>query len=158
MPVDSSNFGPLHVLTEHAAHLNGITVPDSTQPPFYELMSGALVWRDETREDTPTEVIWALRLVCAYRTSLMRGQPRAEFATLWEHCLRQFPNWVGFLPERRASDPVLLEIYRRGEVGSRKCLRDFEREELMHNPPMQRTGAAGILSGVRRWFRRGPGR
>lgn len=26
------------------------------------------------------------------------------------------------------------------------------------NPPMQRTGAAGILSGIRKWFARGPGR
>jgi hypothetical protein len=27
-----------------------------------------------------------------------------------------------------------------------------------HNPPMQRTGAAGIFSGVRKWFGRGSGR
>jgi hypothetical protein len=28
---------------------------------------------------------------------------------------------------------------------------------LRANPPMQRTGAAGIVSGVRKWFGRGPG-
>jgi hypothetical protein len=129
MPAKPHGFDPFRVLSEHAAHLNGITAADRTQPPFYELMSGALVWRDETRPNTPTEVIWALRFLCAYRTSLMLGEPRAELATIWEHSVSLFPKWVGFLPERRASDPELLAIYRRGNLGLRKCLRDMEAAE-----------------------------
>lgn len=31
-------------------------------------------------------------------------------------------------------------------------------KEVSHNPPMQRTGAAGMFSGIRKWFGRGPGR
>ncbi len=31
-------------------------------------------------------------------------------------------------------------------------------DAAMDNPPMQRTGAAGIFSGIRSWFGRGPGR
>jgi hypothetical protein len=129
MPEDSCNFDPLRVLTEHAGYLNAIAVPDRTEPPFYELMSGALVWPDETRPDTPVEVIWALRSVFAYRTSVMLGEPRTELAKFWEHAISHFPKWVGFLPERRASDPELLAIYRRGSVGLRKCLRDMETAE-----------------------------
>ncbi len=78
MPIESQNFDPFQVLTEHAAHLNGIAVADRTRLPFYELMSGARVWRDETCSDTPIEVIWALRLVFACRMSLMLGGPRAS--------------------------------------------------------------------------------
>jgi hypothetical protein len=129
MPEDTRNFDPFRVLTAYAAHLNAIDAPSRSQPPFYELMSGAVVWRDETRRDTPVEVIWALRFVCAYRTSLMLGEPRTELAKFWEHALSQFPKWVGFSPERRASDPELLAIYRRGSVGLRKCIRDMEAAE-----------------------------
>lgn len=125
MPTKSDIFDPFRVLSEHAAHLKEITVADRTQAPFYELMSGALLWRDETRSDTPTEVIWALRPVWAYRTSLMLGAPRAERLKIWEHALSLFPEWVGFLPDRRAPDPELLAIYRPGEVELRKRLRDI---------------------------------
>jgi hypothetical protein len=44
-----ANFGPLRELTDHAAHLNGSDRPNLLSQPVYELMSGALVWRDETR-------------------------------------------------------------------------------------------------------------
>lgn len=97
--------------------------------PFYELMSGALIWRDETRRDTPIHVVWALRAIWAYRTSLMLGKPRAELAEFWRFGLAHFPRWVGFRPERREASPKLLAIHRRGEVSMRKCLRDLERQE-----------------------------
>jgi hypothetical protein len=129
MPLDPGDFEPFSVLAEWAAHLNAIAVPGRAEPPFYELMSGALVWRDETRPDSPVEVIRALRLVCAYRTSITLGQPKTELAKVWEHAMSHFPKWVGFLPERRASNPELLAIYRRGSVSLRKCLRDMQAAE-----------------------------
>lgn len=129
MPSESQSFDPVRVLAEHAAHLNGITVADPTQPPFYEVMSGALVWPVETRSETPIAVIWALRTLWAHRTSVMLGEPKPELAKFWEHGLSHFPKWVGFLPERRAPDPELLAIYRRGSVGLRKCLRDMDATE-----------------------------
>jgi hypothetical protein len=126
---DDANFDPYRTLAEHAAHLNGVRRPGWFSKPFYELMSGALVWRDERRRDTPVHVVWALRAVWAYRTSLMLGAPREELAEFWQYGLKHFPQWVGFRPERREPTPELLETYRRGDVSLRKCLRDLERED-----------------------------
>ena len=128
VPSDHGKFDPFRVLTEHAEHLNGIRRPKLFSKPFYEIMSGALVWRDERTAQTPVEAIWALRLIWAYRTSLMLNNPRTEWESLWNHAYAHFPAWVGFRPSRRAPTPKLLRIYRKGDVGLRKCLRDLERE------------------------------
>ncbi len=90
-------------------------------------MSGGLVWTDETNKATPIEVIWALRFLVAYRTGLMLNKPREELKPLWEHALTLFPHWVGFRSDRREAAPDLLEIYKRGSISVRKCLRDIER-------------------------------
>jgi len=92
------------------------------------MMSGALVWSDETNSKTPVEVIWALRGLFAYRTSLMLNRPRDELAPMWDLGVSLFPKWVGFRPERRQATAKLLQIYRRGDVSLRKCLRDIDRE------------------------------
>jgi hypothetical protein len=118
----------IRTLTKHAEHLNAIRQPASSPEIFFELMSGALVWSDETNPTTPTEVVWALRVIFAYRTSLMLNQPRAGFKPVWDQGLALFPKRIGFLPERRQPTPNLLAIYRRGDVSLRKCLRDMERE------------------------------
>lgn len=123
----SDNFDPFQTLTDHAEHLNAICVPNLSAKVSYEVMSGALVWSDEMNSTTSIEVIWALRLVFAYRTSLMLNTSREEFKPIWNHGLSQFPNWVGFLPERRQPTPELLQIYRREHVSLRKCLKNAER-------------------------------
>jgi hypothetical protein len=131
MADDWDNFDPYRTLNQYSGHLNGIRSAGN-QLPFYELMSGGLVWEDETRgilQRMPTEVIWALRALWAYRTSLMLGEPREELAEFWEYGLAHFPRWVGFLPERRTPTAKLLEIHRRGDVSLRKCLRDLECED-----------------------------
>jgi hypothetical protein len=131
MTGDPDNFDPYRTLDEYADHLNRIRWPRFGLP-FYDLMSGGLVWTDETRhlfERTPTETIWALRALWAYRTSLMLGNPREELAAYWRFGLSRFPRWVGFRPARRRATARLLEIYRRGDVSLRKCLRDSERNE-----------------------------
>jgi hypothetical protein len=58
---------PITALREHADHLNSIRKPKLFKKVFYELMSGGLVWTDETRPDTPWEVTNSLRLIVAYR-------------------------------------------------------------------------------------------
>src|SRR5688572_22563923 len=131
MTDDRDDFDPYRTLDEYADHLNRIRWRRFGFP-FYDLMSGGLVWTDETRHllrRTPTEVIWALRALWAYRTSLMLDNPREELAEYWRFGLSRFPRWVGFRPARRRATPRLLEIYRRGDVSVRKCLRDSEREE-----------------------------
>lgn len=117
-------FDPYQSLEEYASRIDGIRESDLSLKPFYDWMSGALVWRDETRPDTPTRLIWALRPVWAYRTSLMLGEPREELAQCWQFGLERFPNWVGFLPERREPRAELLEIYRKGKVKMLEALRE----------------------------------
>jgi hypothetical protein len=91
-------------------------------------MSGGLIWTDETNKNTPIEVIWALRYLVAFRTSLMLGKPREELRSFWEYGLSLFPKWVGFRSERRQPAPDLMKEYRRGSISLRKCLRDMDRE------------------------------
>ena len=119
---------PLYQFELYADHLNAINKPAEREDVFYEIMSGALMWRDETNKNTPVEVKWALRLIASYRTSLMLDEPRTKYKPIWDRAQSLFPDWVGFRPERRKPTPRLLEIYRRGDVSTRKCIRDAERE------------------------------
>jgi hypothetical protein len=113
---DDRAFDPFRELSEHAKHLNAITesMPDSV--PFYEYMSGALVWPDETTKQTPIKVIWALRAVWAYRTSAMFGGSKDKHLAIWNHARSCFPAWVGFRPERSVATDSLVLIYRAGEA------------------------------------------
>src|SRR5262245_18119894 len=85
-------------LTEYAKHLEAIRSPAWWPKVAYEIMSGALVWSDETYCKSPVEVIWSLRAVRAYRTSLMLNELRKELKPYWELGLSLFPRWVGFRP------------------------------------------------------------
>ena len=58
----------------------------------------------------------------------MLDKPRDELAEYWRFGLEKFPKWVGFRPQRRVATPRLLRIYRAGDIRTRKCLRDTERE------------------------------
>lgn len=127
---DADNFDPYRTLSEYADHLNAIRWPRFGFP-FYDIWSGGLVWTDETRHlirRTPTEVIWALRALWAHRTSLILGEPRDELAEFWRFGLERYQRWVGFRPARRRPSAKLLEIYYRGDVSLRKCIRDIEWE------------------------------
>lgn len=116
-------------LSAHADHLNAIDAPDPGAKAFYDIMSGALVWSDETTPETPTAVVWALRRLLAYRTRAMldSAEPDNDF---WTRCVAMFPNWIGFLPERRKQTPELLAEYRRGGVSLKRCLRKIEGESV----------------------------
>ena len=90
-------------------------------------MSGALIWSDETNAETPVYVIWALRQLLAYRTRLMLDDAEPD-NVFWDQCVKLFPNWIGFLPERRKQTPELLAEYRRGDISTKACIRKLERE------------------------------
>ncbi|WP_145266389.1 hypothetical protein [Calycomorphotria hydatis] len=124
---DKLIYDGLYQLTTHADHLNAINTPNPVATATYELMSGALIWSDETKADTPVYVICALRQLFAYRTRLMLddAEPDNDF---WDQCVKLFPNWIGFLPERRKQTPELLAEYRRGDVSTKACLRKLEHE------------------------------
>jgi len=121
-------------LARHAAHLNSLHRRRLFARPFYEIMSGALVWRDESDRDTPSELIDVLPCLWAYRTSHMLGEPREELAGVWRLALQACPQWVGFRPSRRTQTPKLLRIYREGDIRLRKCLRDMKRESAAESP------------------------
>ena len=125
---DDDQFDPVQTLTACAEQLNAICSPGWWPRVSYEIMSGALIWSDETSADLPVQAIWALRYIRAYRTSLMLNKPREELKPMWDLGLSLFPKWVGFRPERREPSAKLLQIYRRGNVSLRKCLRNIERE------------------------------
>src|SRR4051812_20978456 len=92
---DDRHFDPVQTLTAYAERLNAIGSPGWWPKVSYEIMSGALIWSDEKNRDLPVEVIWALRYIVAYRTSLMLNKPREELKPMWDLGLSLFPKWVG---------------------------------------------------------------
>ena len=117
----------MNALETHASHLNSLCEPDANATIDYDVLADAIIWSDETNDATPIDVIHALRQLRHYRTHVMleNDEPNND---VWRHCLTLFPHWVGFLPERRTPTPELLDEYRRGDVSSRWCLRQLERE------------------------------
>ena len=124
--VDLETYG-MTALQTHASQLNAICVPDPHAAISYDIWAGALIWADETVDSTPSEVICALRQLRHYRTHVMRHDLEPD-NDVWRHCQGLFPDWVGFLAERRKPTPELLAEYRRGRISSRWCLHQLERE------------------------------
>jgi hypothetical protein len=114
-------------LATHADYLNAIDTADPGAVATYEILSGALIWSDEMKRDTPVYVIWALRELFNYRTHLILNDVEPDNES-WARCVAMFPNWIGFLPERRKPTPELLAEYRRGRLSLKRCLREFDRE------------------------------
>ena len=80
-----------------------------TARPFYEAMSGGLMWGDEQSEIPFSELGW-FRAALAYRTSVILGQPRNELESIWNALRRFAPNWPGFRAERCSPSPELVEL------------------------------------------------
>lgn len=76
----------------------------------FEWLSGAFVWSDEgmVLPDQPAEVViivgGLIKRLAAYRASLILGEPRTEFADVWDEVRKAAPNWPGFRPERQHPD------------------------------------------------------
>jgi hypothetical protein len=104
---------PEDTLRRWAAHLDEISEQRVTEP-FRDLMADGLIWRDETVEATPSEVISALRLVWHYRTGLIIGEQR-RFSDTWQLARGLFPHWVGFRPDRCSPSTELAELYARSQ-------------------------------------------
>ena len=118
----------MEILVAYARHLDNINTIDPNAKARYEGLSGALIWPDETNRNTPFEIISALRQLWAYRTQSMLTKAEPD-DPIWEKCVTLFPNWNGFLPERRMATPELLAEYRRGRISFRWGLRQLERRE-----------------------------
>src|SRR5262245_49714414 len=79
---------------------------DPTLRSRFEIMSGALMWRDEFPR--PNSSDWKLvmpnyvyRYLLAYRASITLGEEQAGFRPVWEQVARYAPGWTGLRPERR---------------------------------------------------------
>lgn len=124
--MDLQRYG-MAALQIHAAHLNAICTPDPNAAVAYDMLADALIWSDETVDSTPIDVIHALRQLRHYRTHVMLHDIDPD-NDVWQHCHLLFPEWVGFLPERRKPTPELLAQYRRGDISTTWCLRKIESE------------------------------
>lgn len=120
---------PLDTLRAHATRLNSLSTPAPSARVFYEIMSGGLVWSDEAGEDLPVEVVWALRPLFAFRSSMILGSPQEKWRTYWDACVVLFPRWVGFHAERTTPTPALLRILRQGERRLDRCLESLDDEK-----------------------------
>jgi hypothetical protein len=116
-------------LAEIAPLMRGL-VASSEAKPYYEVLSDALVWRDELPESRVLSTIknWqVLRLVLHVRTKLIRGEPIERYEKdLWDEARILFPEWPGFAPWRSSPDlrGLLVEL----SADSRRELEEFERE------------------------------
>lgn len=88
----------------------------------YELMSGAVIWNDETIGNLPFDLISSLRLIWAYRSSLYLEKPRKEFEKVWNEAIRLFPNWPGFHPSRIQPEEKVITYYKEAKRNSHRSL------------------------------------
>ena len=124
--MDSKLQELIEELRKHASKLNALSEPLPGATVFYEVMSGGLVWSDEKIEGVPVEVIWALRPLWAFRSSLIAEAPQEKWRSYWDICRTIFPSWVGFRPERSTPSPELLKILQRGQRRLDVCLKKAE--------------------------------
>jgi len=75
------------------------------------MLADAVVWIDES-PSLPQNLMWCLRQLWRCRTCGIIGIP-VESEAWWKRAMELFPEWIGFLPERTASSPENVEVYRR---------------------------------------------
>jgi len=73
---------------------------DKDAKPFFDLMSGGMLWSDETISGLSPELLGCLRALFRYRTSLIEGRPDTRFEALWARIKQLNPNWIGLRSER----------------------------------------------------------
>ena len=90
-----------------------------------ELLSGAFVWSDEQPTTDNIEgprVIEFLKVLIAYRASVIRGNPNKDFEHTWNEFAEACPTWPGLRPER--ADYSLKEALDAENAG---MIRELER-------------------------------
>ena len=85
------------------------------------MMSGALMWDDE-KPDIPFSELGWFRAALAYRSSVILGQPRTEFESVWIALQRIAPNWPGFRAERCTPSPELVDYLQEQRKSSARSL------------------------------------
>ena len=114
----------LAALNAHAALLNSISRPSWFARPFYEYLSGGLVWSDETNVSFDT--INVLRPLFNHRSVLILGTNDQTWAAYWRIANDLFPNWIGFQASRCESTPSLRKLIRAGRLRMHRECRELE--------------------------------
>ncbi len=104
----------------HARRLNDLTFSETARR-FYEVMSGALMWDDE-KPDIPFSELGWFRAALAYRSSVILGQPRTEFESIWSALQRTAPKWPGFRAERCTPSPELVDFLNAQRKSSKRSI------------------------------------
>lgn len=100
--------------------------PDPQAKPTYEWLSDAILWPDEI-EGIRGERMWPLRTIWHYRTGLIIGEDRTQYAAHWQIAQQVLASWIGFLPERCRPDAGLAAIYHAGARQLDRSLRLLDR-------------------------------
>jgi hypothetical protein len=98
----------LSMLLAVATELHTSRDYDPNAVPFFDLMSGGLVWSDERQANV--RAVWALRPLWMYRTSVLLGVPDTRHSALWQEAQRIVPDWIGFHPARCTPSPELAAL------------------------------------------------
>ena len=128
----------LTLLRAHADEINAMCKRRWFARPFYEYMSGALVWSDET--DASGEMLNALRMLFHCRTQLLMESTRTEWIEYWNAAQNIVPKWVGFHPSRYTSTQKLRTIIKAGEnrleadLAAWECESERNTEQQSHAP------------------------
>lgn len=123
---DFATYG-MEAVEANAAVLDSICKPDPNAKPQYDMLSDAIIWSDEKHSKLTSDLICAMRQVWRFRTLCILRDHRIDSDVITK-CVKLFPHWIGFLPERWNSTPEVLAEYRRGEITTRWCLRNLDRE------------------------------
>ena len=98
--------------------------------PFYDGLSGALIWTDEWPDVTVGSLqvteVGLLRLLLAYRGSLIAGAPILEWSACWNDAQRAAPSWPGFRRRRCRRSRVLARYQSRAAEAFLSSVRRWE--------------------------------
>ena len=91
--------------------------PDPQARVGYDLFAGGLAWSDEAPDpaaltEPELPLLQALRPVWRFRATLVAGAPEERYRSAWDLANELFPNWPGFLVDRRDPRwrPVLADL------------------------------------------------
>jgi len=78
----------------------------------YHGLADAVYWDDEIPNDLSEDADNGLRFILRYRTTVLLGEPDAQWARFWEKGKASFPDWIGFSPDRIAPNDAISEFYK----------------------------------------------
>lgn len=115
-------------LQRHAGEINAISLVDPGARVFHDVMSNAFIWRDEVPTMDDVSLIWLLRPVWHFRTSLIIESPSRKHAPYWDEAMACCPDWVAFLPERRQPRDSFKRWYRMKKAALARWMESDEPE------------------------------